>query len=942
MNSIQNYNLENTNRVRLSQKTQNVSKPSVSFTAEKPEIKELPNVTPDYNVRVPMKYTQLEDLKLANDMSAKCYRLANGQKVVILPKDGPTVVKTYVNTGSFNEPDNLRGISHYIEHNLFNGSDDLGDKVFFDEVNKMGANTNASTSFSVTDYYIDSNLLEDTDLENQIQLHAGMILSPKFLVDKLEKEKKIVNSEINMYMSEDENLGFSKTVKNLFNVKSTSMDLVAGSTDNIDALTRDDVVNYFKSNYYPANMITVITGEVKPEEAIGLVSKYFNTMNEPVQERHFEKMTPIESPVREDIISPKSEGGASIFIGFAGPENNNTKDKIYLTAVSTLAGGLANSRTAKLEREYGAGVYFGTERLSSRPGDMSMLLVQSYVQDNKVELLLKDLYSSIDNLTKNPPSEEELTAIKNRLKKTRNNMYESSSALNHMIGTSLLNDNIKGMTEFNKIIDEMTAEDIVNTAKKYFDLNKAALTVVHPHAATKESIENDHKLISGITFTGLNKKAPIDTSNMTKYKTSNNFEVILNESPSDNIEYRLVIEQKEWTPKKAAVSAILGDMLSTAGTENKTFEQVAQEADVLALNSYTFATQYGISTGANFPKDTAEKSLQLLTEQIRQPNLSQENFEESVERLRSKFSTVEPSPYDKFNATVYEGTPLVYSAKDKLESLDSITLDDIKAFYNEIFEKGQGQLVVSAPFSKNPELKQQVFNSLGAYPTLQPMDISLANTFKPIEKTQVHTVANMKNQAKIVQGFKFKQTGNIKDATCMELLNEIFGGSPSSRLFSDLREQRHLAYSVSSSIDTTDDIGVFRLQIGTTTENHETGLKTFDNIQKSVDGFNENIQRITTEKVSEEELNSAKKAMKSALLSSLETTHTKTSEISWSNQTPYGAEYINNQLELIDSITADDIYNTARYIFSNKPVYSITATQASLDANKEFLDSLVK
>ena len=48
------------------------------------------------------------------------------------------------------------------------------------------------TSFSVTDYYIQSNLLEDTDLENKIELHAGIKLqSPKFLLDKLEKKRKL-------------------------------------------------------------------------------------------------------------------------------------------------------------------------------------------------------------------------------------------------------------------------------------------------------------------------------------------------------------------------------------------------------------------------------------------------------------------------------------------------------------------------------------------------------------------------------------------------------------------------------------------------------------------------------------------------------------------------------------------------------------------------------
>ena len=66
-----------------------------------------------------------------------------------------------------------------------------------------------------------------------------------------------------MCLSEDENLGFTQTIKNLFNIKSSSLDLVAGSTDNIDSFnSKDDVVNYFNNNYYPSNMTTVITGEV--------------------------------------------------------------------------------------------------------------------------------------------------------------------------------------------------------------------------------------------------------------------------------------------------------------------------------------------------------------------------------------------------------------------------------------------------------------------------------------------------------------------------------------------------------------------------------------------------------------------------------------------------------------------------------------------------------
>ena len=172
------------------------------------------------------------------------------------------------------------------------------------------------------------------------------------------------------------------------------------------------------------------------------------------------------------------------------------------------------------------------------------------------------------------------------------------------------------------------------------------------------------------------------------------------------------------------------------------------------------------------------------------------------------------------------------------------------------------------------------------------------------------------------------------------MLNEILGGSPSSRLFSDLRETRHLAYSVFSNFDAVDDFGVMYLKIGTTTENQETGETSFDNIQKSIDGFNENIKKITTEKVSSEELEAAKKAFKTTILSPWEMNGAKTSIINQCAHNPYGVEYVNKKLEIIDSITPEDIMNTAQNVFSSKPVYSIAATKASLDANKEFLEAL--
>lgn len=898
-------------------------------------------VQPALNVNVPIAYNHTEDIKLNDELTAHCYKLANGQKVVIVPKDGPTIVKSYVNTGSLNEPDNLRGISHFIEHNLFNGSEKLGDKVFFDEVNKMGASTNASTSFDKTDYYIDSNLIDENDFENQLSLHAGMLQSPKFLLDKLEKEKKIVNSEINMCVSENDNLGFTQTLKNLFNIKSTSQDLVAGSTDNITKLTRDDVVKYYNDNYYPANTVTVITGEVEPQKAMELVSKYFNSTKMPTNNRIFEKMTPIEKTVRSDIISPKSTNNeATVFIGFTGPENNNSKDKICLSALYRLTGGLYNSKFSSLERKYGTGINISSTRLSSRPEDKSLILVDAGIADDKSEELLKDLYSVIHKLTQTPPTDEELTAIKNTLKKENAKFLEVSGAINHMVGTAMLNDTVDNLKNYDQLVDEITSQDILNVAKKYLDLNKAALTVVHPSQTQATTIEQNHQKVQNIAFTGANKKTPINTSKVKTYKLGNNMEVVCNDVKSDNVEIGISISKKEWTPKKAAIADILNNIYKNEDLTNMTVEDRNKFSDLHGIDSGVSVCDYGINLHADFPASQTKEALEFFNNIIKNPKIDNTTVKNAINRLKDIYQSYEVSPLDKFEKIMYKGTPNEFTPKEKLASLDNITTQDIKDYYNEIFTTTEASTVVSGNFEKYPNLKQEVFNAMSTYNTFKPKDISLLKTFSPVEKTEVCTDVHKKNQANIIEGFKFKRSKNIKDANTVALLNEILGGSASSRLFSDLREKRHLAYAVGSSYSYLDDMGIFKLNIGTTTENQETGEKSFDNVKKAIDGFNENIKKIMNEKVTDNELEYAKKALKTRILSSLETNSDKSAALLFANGSYYGSNYANEQLANIDTITADDIQNAARNIFNSKPIYSITATEETLKQNQDYLKSL--
>ena len=118
------------------------------------------------------------------------YELKNGQTVVLMPKkNATTIIKTFVDAGSMNENDENRGISHFNEHNVFNGSKNLESGRFFKEVGKLGADTNASTDYAQTDFYIMSPIVDDKSLKQIIEMHADMLVNPLFPSDMVEKEK---------------------------------------------------------------------------------------------------------------------------------------------------------------------------------------------------------------------------------------------------------------------------------------------------------------------------------------------------------------------------------------------------------------------------------------------------------------------------------------------------------------------------------------------------------------------------------------------------------------------------------------------------------------------------------------------------------------------------------------------------------------------------------
>lgn len=901
-------------------------------------VSQISDVTNDSAVKVPMKYTKIGELELPYKLKAHCYKLSNGQRVVILPKEGETVLRTYVNTGSMNEPDNIRGISHYIEHNLFNGSQGLQEGEFFATTNKMGASTNASTGFAETNYYISSNLLDDGDLEKKIKLHASMLETPKFTVEMLEKEKGVVNSEINMITSDAENELFNLTLKKLFNIKTSSNDMIAGTTDNITNLTRKDVVDYFDKNYYPANMVTVVSGEIEPEETMRLISKSFSSMKQPPKERYQEKFEPVQKTIRQDVISQKANS-TFISVGFVGPENKNVKDRMLLQALGALI--LHNPEAKEAFKNLNAEVYCENEKIGIKPTSPRAIMLLGETNEENSEKLLKTVYENIHKYQNNPPTEKEMKNLKRDMKRQYETIFESSFSINDLVGSELLTGNTEYITNFYKILDEISAQDIQNAAKKYFTLDKNVVTVVHPKQANSAELSKRYKDLypQKVSFTGKKEHTAINLDNVQRYNLPNNYVVATN-----NIAYPTALTILSFRTKKdldvpPAQYYILEEILRR-GSVYRTSKEFNEATHDDGIGLSFDVSKHGIEAFAAFDSQDMDKTLGYMEEVLNNPRFSNEEFQKIVADVRDSILRMEASPMDKLVPEILCSPARRH--EEILKSLDTVTLADIQNLYARICNTSSATAVVSANFSDNPELKDKLLARLSAYQAKQPFTAERYSTYKPQQEAKVFTKTANKNQAKIVLAYKFKNTDNMKDKVSVELMNIILGGGPSSRLFNDLREQQKLAYSVSSDCTTFDDCGMVTLQIGTTTDNKDTNEKSFDNIQKSIEGFKTHINKLVNEYVSEEELEAAKLVMKNNILSERESKHGQTVAISTALESPYGLREKNIMLDMIDSITAKDINTAAKHIFATQPIYSIVASDDTLNFNQKYLETLGK
>src|SRR5574341_199534 len=216
----------------------------------------------------------LTSLAFALDLDIKSHQLPNGLKILTL-EDHTLPICTYFTffkVGSRNERPGITGISHLFEHMMFNGTKRYGPKEFDRILESNGGLSNAYTTNDFTAYF--ENFPSDK-LELIVDLDADRLENLLLNEENLSSERKVVKEERRL---RTDNTNEGKLEEELYASAFQAHPYhwpVVGWMADLDAITREDCVNYFKTYYSVGNATIIIVGDVNTSEALKLIEKYY-------------------------------------------------------------------------------------------------------------------------------------------------------------------------------------------------------------------------------------------------------------------------------------------------------------------------------------------------------------------------------------------------------------------------------------------------------------------------------------------------------------------------------------------------------------------------------------------------------------------------------------------------------------------------------------------
>ena len=406
--------------------------------------------------------------------------LQNG--VTILSESMPNVrsiaLGVWVGVGSRDEPVEIAGMSHFMEHIMFKGTPSRTAKEISETFDSMGAELNAFTAKELTAFY--SRML-DEHLSSGIEVLGDMLQNSLFKESDIAAEKHVVLEEINLHEDSPDELIHDLFSDSLYDNHPLGKRIL-GNQKTVGSFDRQKVLDFYQKTYTPSNTVIAAAGHFEHDKLVNLANRYFVDTDSAGFKRQKKKA---QAQSRLSVMNKATEQ-AHICLGSLALSATD-KDRFVLSVLDNILGGGMSSRLFQEIREK-RGLAYSVYTYHSVHLETGSFCMYAGTSPKNVKEVINIMQEEIKRIIDEEASENELHRAKQHITGQLVLGLENTSHRMMRLGKSeLAQGKIYSVNELIDKVNKVSAQDVKRLAGKLMEKDALSLTVIGPFTTDKFS-----------------------------------------------------------------------------------------------------------------------------------------------------------------------------------------------------------------------------------------------------------------------------------------------------------------------------------------------------------------------------------------------------------------------------------------------------------------------
>ena len=812
-------------------------------------------------------------------------KLSNGLTVLFYPYEREKVatIKLCVKVGSSYENEKEAGITHLIEHMIFKGTETKKPEDIVGVIEASGGYMNAFTSYDYTCYYIAG---PSTIVEKSLDILSDVVFHPFFDPVELEREKEVVIEEMKMRLDNPFVVLFENVMKASYQKYPYKRPII-GYEETVKSFKREDLLKFVNQFYVPKNMVLTVVGNISEKKLFSLINRYFIDLPQrKLKIVKFPEETYTNKPTLVWVKRPVKEG----YFAFSLPcASFRDEDAPFLDLLAEILGGGESSRLyLKLKRELNLVKTISAS--SFTPYGPGLFEIYGTADPQNFKKIIEEVIKELEMIKQFGVSVKELEKAKTQILSDFVFSSETSEGLSSLLARfQILRGSYKDILWYQEKIKNATIEDLIKVSQKYFNFQKMVAGFL-----------SEKKLFTEKDFQGILAKIKSKPSPEI-FTLNNGLKVILypqNDVPTVGITLAfpggLRFETKETNGLFQALA-----LLWTRGTKNYTAEELAEKLESIGTTIKGFSGRNTFGLNVLSLSSKLEESLEYFKEILLNPAFDENECKKAKPELISLLLKQQDQPLhlavNEFLKVLFPNHSYGLNSAGSLEFYQKFTCKDLRDAYKKFVRPDKGTLVIVGNF--DPFFLKEKIKTLLMDWDSQSYKTILEEPEPNYPKKFITRLEKETYQTQILLGFQTPGL-NSKEKVALEVLNSALSGQ-NGRLFRILRDERSLAYVVTSFLIFYPKKSAFVLYIGCSPEKEK----------EAISGFWEILEKIKKDGFEPEEIERAKNRLIGTQKLSLQSNLSISEDMAVNEVLGLGWNYSSLYENLVKSVTQEDIKN---------------------------------